>query len=253
MIKETVVIGTVLLGLIFHGMEGRLAAQEPVRQITTSIGLLQCRSGLTRWSSIATLAMDRRTIVGVGHYAAIDGGKRTSAMRSNNCEFVLYDKSGKASFKSDVILMAQGGQAVDRRFSRATDWAVFHLTKPAPVEFSPIELGRKQRVQDGAPVSLFGMDRRSGGPRLLRRTCAPSPQASGAAVLHYDCDTGRGWSGAPILQTRDGHLQIIGVHSGRERAFGIAVIFTDPIRQRLLKNSAYLARAHRPGSAAARQ
>ena len=253
MLKKAVLTGLTALALFGLQTEEPLAAQETSDEITKSIGLLKCQSGLMRWSSIATLTVDRQTIVGVGHFAAIDGGRESSAVRSGKCNFVLYDRSGNIAFKSAVLLTAQGGSALDRRFSRATDWAVFHLTNPAPTTFRPVPLGRLERAERKLPVRIFGMGRHGGERRLLRRSCTPSGEATGSALLLYDCATGGGWSGAPILQPHEGQLQIVGLHSGRESAHGVAVIFNEPIRKKVLENSWYLARTHRPGPAAARQ
>lgn len=216
---------------------GSLVASQSVATTTTEVlspvGAINCQAGLTYWFSTGSLVEDRRTVLAAGHFDTFRRGWIDHEKTSKNCRFTLYAAAGRPAFSSRFDLLAKGGTAETRRISNATDWALLHLQTDAPVTVTPLKLSLESTPFHRRNVILVGSAKLGRGTASPTLSCNAWPRRSGSVAVQHACPTKSGWSGAPVLGKVDGQLRAVGVHSGREGEFGVAVGFTGKLAERL--------------------
>lgn len=199
---------------------GQETEPEPQR---LPVGHIACSSGLLKWFTTATVVDDRRTILAAGHFDTISHGGRLIQGKASRCEFRLYDVAGVVSFRSKLAIIQRGGGPFERTLSRATDWSLLELERQVPAETKPLALKFDHVAPKRKKIAIHGFVIPGRGDRRSIVSCDAWPASAGSIVLRYNCLTAPGWSGAPLISRKDGQAFVLGVHSGRWKAYGEGV------------------------------
>ena len=197
-----------------------------------AIGEIVCREGLTEFRSFGTLVDNRRTVIAVGHFNVLESQNRE--ISPTKC-FVRLG-GGKQNQISFVVL-AKGGGTLERRLSRAVDWAVLRLDREAPAHIQPLSLGQNNTRPDTGPTAVTRMYSRSGSSIK----CTVQGVRPNSILVWHNCRSSRGFSGLPLITGSDLHSEVYAVHVGATKAKGQAVRIAGALRAAILsaKPSSY--------------
>lgn len=189
----------------------------------SAIGQLVCKRGSRRNVSTATVIEDRSTVLGVSHFQIDPQDNSTIPLES--CHFQLLDRHGEVIFESKLSLFARGGDGQQIDISRATDWAILALDRPAPRLVHPIQVQSDFRFSRSREVRLVGYSAEYANMQrhFVVSNCEPRFSHARSIVVEHTCRTGPGSSGAPLLATTDNGLVLVAIHTARKASEGLAV------------------------------
>ena len=189
-----------------------------------AIGFIICSSGMRRTATTATVVENRRTILTVAHF---DSDGKSGKLPVSNCRFRLGDNVKSRAPSYALTLSERGGDALQNRISRATDWAVLELDREVPGHVRPM-LMPASRNSDRTAAFFEGFERskRDGFAKFARRQCALAANGVRSVLVRHDCPTEAGSSGAPLFANRNGRREIVALHVGRTGGAGLAIALT---------------------------
>ncbi|TMM49015.1 trypsin-like serine peptidase [Qipengyuania marisflavi] len=199
------------------------AAALDLPSVARSIGRIECRADGKRFISTATLVRNRQTVLSVSHFNIHEAENKVIPVQQ--CTFQLLSSEGKVEFRSAFKVFARGGVGMNLELSRATDWAILTLTDESPIDRQPVDVAVNEDLSDAGRIDIAGYA--SNHNRLKTQVsdtnCLARPTRSGSIILRHKCDTAPGMSGAPLFATIDGRIQVVAIHSAREKDAGLAV------------------------------
>lgn len=188
-----------------------------------AVGRLYCGQGSDRFMSTATLIENRATILAASHFNYWEAKGRTIPV--GKCEFQLLSDSGSIVFRSGVEVVKRGSEPSQMFLSRATDWAVLRLKKPAPADRHPLEVATNSAPSAYSEAYILGYSHRYHRmeTQYFERSCNARPTRAGSIVLTHSCSTAPGMSGAPLISLVGGEPKLVALHSARKSDLGVAV------------------------------
>lgn len=225
----------VALALLLLNIAVSLFAADPAKKISETvahpstqlnsrlpIGRIICRRGRQGYLTTATLIEDYRTVLAVSHFNFDEATNQTIPVE--NCEFQFLNQNGEMTFRSKFQVVARGSIGRNLRFSRATDWALLHLSVDAPASQSPLPVTSQFNIEKDR-VDLVGFVFVNGRMKQLvvDLNCAPVSYLSQANIMTHQCNTSEGSSGAPLIAELNGRPFVIGMHAARGPEGGIAL------------------------------
>lgn len=167
----------------------------------SAIGRVEDRTGT--WCTGALVAPD--LVLTNAHCVLDDFG----ALRAD-LSFCPAFRNGRCRHRSFATHTWWG--TANPRANRASDWAILRLRSPLGLTYGTFPI-RRETLAPNEEVSLvsYSTDFQNGTAPAIQQTCHVMGEEFGYYL--HDCDMTSGASGSPLLQERDGRMEIVALNA----------------------------------------
>lgn len=210
------VIGTEDRKLLSEFTLDGVADQAAMRASLAATQSLSCSDG----GGSASLIYRNDVIIFSAHQVIKDEAKYSHAL--DDCVFVVMNKDGTTDHYPLLLTtldhgaLTPGSEADDAWYrSNQNDWAIARLARPV-TGIEPYRLPEQAEVGVAVTTVSESTDNWQGPSGMLAQNCHTIPaewklENRFPAVMHLDCDVGKGASGGAILEVASGVPRYIGI------------------------------------------